>query len=78
MGVLNRGELRGHLVGLAVGAYFFVRLECEGFETMWWYGGVKEGDFVICNGSVLTAIEVIEATAKVSEGRQYILPGCFL
>lgn len=55
---LARGDLRGHLVESAVGAYLIARSECEGFEVMWWREGNKEVDFVIRSESALTAIEV--------------------
>lgn len=55
---LGRGELRGHLVESAVGAYLIARAECEGFDVMWWREGSREVDFVIRDGSSLTAIEV--------------------
>lgn len=55
---LDRSDLRGHLVESAVGAYLVARAECEGFEVMWWREGSKEVDFVIRDGSALSAIEV--------------------
>lgn len=55
---LVSGDLRGHLVESAVGAYLLARSECEGFDVMWWREGVKEVDYVIRDGSALTAIEV--------------------
>lgn len=55
---LASGDLRGHLVESAVGAYLIARSECEGFDVMWWRKGVKEVDFVIRDGSRLSAIEV--------------------
>ncbi|MDO4289642.1 MAG: ATP-binding protein [Eggerthellaceae bacterium] len=55
---LAAGNLRGHLVESAVGAYLIARSECEGFDVMWWREGNKEVDFVIRDGSALTAIEV--------------------
>ena len=55
---LAAGELRGHLVESAVGAYLIARSSCEGFEVMWWRDGAQEVDFVIRDGSALTAIEV--------------------
>lgn len=55
---LDRSDLRGHLVESAVGAYLVARAECEGLEVMWWREGSKEVDFVIRDGSALSAIEV--------------------
>lgn len=55
---IARGDLRGHLVESAVGAYLIARSEVDGFEVMWWRDGNKEVDFVIRDGTALTAIEV--------------------
>lgn len=55
---LARGELRGHLVESAVGAYLLARAAAEGFEVMWWRDGQREVDFVVRDGSALSAIEV--------------------
>lgn len=51
-------DLRGHLVESAVGAYLLSRASGEGFEVSWWREGNKEVDFVVKDGSRLSAIEV--------------------
>lgn len=56
--LLGDSEARGHLVESAVGAYLLGKSFREGFEVMWWREGVKEVDFVVRDGSRLSAIEV--------------------
>ncbi len=55
---------RGRLVESAVGAYLLARGNEEGFEVYWWRERSHEVDFVIRNGSLLTAIEVKSGRVK--------------
>jgi len=55
---------RGRLIESAVGAYLLARGKEEGFEVYWWRERNNEVDFVIKNGSSLTAIEVKSGRVK--------------
>ncbi len=49
---------RGHVVESAVGAYLLARAYEEGFEVCWWREGSAEVDFVLTQGSKVSAVEV--------------------
>lgn len=55
---------KGRLVESAVGAYLLARSKEEGFEVFWWRERSNEVDFVIRQGSQLTAIEVKSGRVK--------------
>jgi len=59
---------RGRLVESAVGAYLLARGKEEGFEVHWWRDRNNEVDFVLKNGSSLTAIEVKSGRVKNTGG----------
>ena len=59
---------RGRLVESAVGAYLLARGKEEGFEVNWWRDRNNEVDFVLKNGSSLTAIEVKSGRVKNTGG----------
>lgn len=56
--LLGESDLRGHVVESAVGAYLLARSSSEGFEVFWWREGNYEVDFVLQQGTALSAIEV--------------------
>lgn len=66
--LLGDPTARGHLVESAVGSYLLSRSAAEGFEVMWWREGVREVDFVIRDGSALTAIEVKSGSESGQSG----------
>ncbi|GHV28410.1 ATPase AAA [Synergistales bacterium] len=61
-------EDKGHLVESAVGAYLLARGQEEGFDVFWWREKEKEVDFVLQNGSRITAIEVKSGRVKRTGG----------
>jgi predicted AAA+ superfamily ATPase len=62
--LLDNPTDRGRLVESAVGAYLLARGKEEGFEVFWWRERSDEVDFVIKQGSLLTAIEVKSGRVK--------------
>ncbi|MBM6676075.1 ATP-binding protein [Olsenella uli] len=72
---LAPGELRGHLVESAVGAYLLARSANEGFDVMWWREGNREVDFVLRRGSSLTAVEVKSGAETRQSGMAQFLDG---
>lgn len=56
--LLGESDLRGHVVESAVGAYLLARSSSEGFEVFWWREGNYEVDFVLQQGTAISAIEV--------------------
>ena len=71
--VLSDGELRGHLVESAVGAYLLARSAEEGFEVRWWREGNDEVDFVLSGSGRLSAIEVKSGRTKSQGGMRSFL-----
>lgn len=55
---MGESDLRGHVVESAVGAYLLARSSSEGFEVFWWREGNYEVDFVLQQGTAISAIEV--------------------
>lgn len=66
--LLENAVERGRLVESAVGAYLLARGKEEGFEVYWWRDRNNEVDFVLKNGSSLTAIEVKSGRVKNTGG----------
>ncbi len=66
--LLENSVERGRLVESAVGAYLLARGKEEGFEVYWWRDRNNEVDFVLKNGSSLTAIEVKSGRVKNAGG----------
>ena len=66
--LLENATDRGRLVESAVGAYLLARGNEEGFEVFWWRERNNEVDFVIREGSRLTAIEVKSGSIKNTGG----------
>ena len=66
--LLENSVERGRLVKSAVGAYLLARGKEEGFEVYWWRERNNEVDFVLKNGSSLTAIEVKSGSVKNAGG----------
>lgn len=66
--LLEKPVERGRLVESAVGAYLLARGKEEGFEVHWWRDRNNEVDFVLKNGSSLTAIEVKSGRVKNTGG----------
>jgi len=66
--LLENSVERGRLVESAVGAYLLARGKEEGFEVYWWRERNNEVDFVLKNGSSLTAIEVKSGSVKNAGG----------
>jgi predicted AAA+ superfamily ATPase len=60
--------LHGHLVESAVGAYLLNRAKSEGFELHWWRSASYEADFVLFDGSRISAFEVKSSEPKMSDG----------
>ncbi|MDR2109124.1 MAG: ATP-binding protein [Coriobacteriales bacterium] len=56
--LLEDPEAYGHLVESAVGAYLLARGREEGFDVFYWRERDQEVDFIIQQGSAITAIEV--------------------
>ena len=65
---LLSGEMRGHVVESAIGAYLQARSLSEGFELYWWRDGKNEVDFVLRAGLKRTAIEVKSGRIKGRNG----------
>lgn len=63
----------GHLVETTVGAYLINRSIQEGFEVFWWREGNYEVDFVLQEGTQLTALEVKSGRIKNVEGMSRFL-----
>lgn len=66
--LLENPAERGRLVESAVGAYLLARGKEEGFEVYWWRDRNNEVDFILKNGSSLTAIEVKSGRVKNAGG----------
>ena len=66
--VLGDGELRGHVVESAVGAYLLARAPEEGFSVRWWREGADEVDFVAASPRGITAIEMKSGRTKSQGG----------
>jgi len=66
--LLGDPTARGHLVESAVGAYLLARGRTEGFDVFYWRERSQEVDFVVQNGTAVTAIEVKSGRAKPTHG----------
>ena len=66
--LLDNPTDRGRLVESAVGAYLLARGREEGFAVYWWRERGHEVDFVIQQGSRLTALEVKSGRVKNTGG----------
>ena len=78
--LLGEGDLRGHVLESALGAYLTARSQSEGFELFWWREGNNEVDFVIRKGTKRTAIEVKSGRIKSRNGIRAFLekyPGSY-
>ena len=78
--LLGEGELRGHVIESAVGAYLLARSKTDGFELFWWRDGGNEVDFVLSKGTKRTAIEVKSGRIKRRTGIRRFLeeyPGTY-
>jgi predicted AAA+ superfamily ATPase len=62
--LLDNPSDKGRLVESVVGAYLLAQGREEGFEVYWWRERGNEVDFVIKQGTQLTAIEVKSGRAK--------------
>jgi predicted AAA+ superfamily ATPase len=71
--LLANSQNKGHLVESAVGAYLLARGREEGFDVFWWREQEKEVDFVIQQGSAITAIEVKSGRVKNVDGSRAFL-----
>ncbi len=58
----------GRLCEAAVGAYLLARARKEGFNVFWWRDGNFEVDFVLQQGSSITALEVKSSRPKNTNG----------
>ncbi|MDR1324123.1 MAG: ATP-binding protein [Candidatus Margulisbacteria bacterium] len=63
---LENPEARGHLVESAAGAYLLARGREEGFQVFWWRERDKEVDFVLQQGTKITALEIKSGRVKKS------------
>ncbi len=66
--LLTDSERKGHLVESAVGSCLLARSKQEHFDVSWWREGDKEVDFVVSQGSDVTAIEVKSGRVKSLKG----------
>jgi predicted AAA+ superfamily ATPase len=71
--LLDDATARGHLVESAVGAYLLALSREQGFDLFWWRDRDKEVDFVVQQGSRVTAIEVKSGRTKGTLGVQAFL-----